>query len=276
MADEQPVTPLSQAFPSLQPNTSGSSNSTATETPFGATKANPLGIEAPAVAGQRAINRDLLAGTLEQGENQLSRAILQQDRAGAEQAAGGDALGEMHDFIAKHKEATDRDESLRRVLYDRIEKASQPHDYWADKSWWDKALAHIQSGLLGFGTGKPVDMVRELAEQDTAKQKAQLDNLMNLQKVQGANSDATTAVFDKAHDYLNGIHILKLKKVAAEYDKLGAMATTVEAKTNAKIAADTLRKQIVAEELKYQEGRRIKSSKAATHAMKAPAPAKQD
>jgi hypothetical protein len=277
MADyEQPVTPLAASFPSLTPQAAGSSSGSATETPLGATKANPLGIEAPAKKMRDAANQALYVDEQTRGENVVNRAVMGQEMADATGAAAVDDLDEMHKFAGEYKSRFDADEKAHKDLYSKLEKAAQPHDYWSDKGFFDKALAVIASGLLTYATGKQVNVVKDLADADHAKQKGQLDNLMSLASAQGANSEQLQKVWDKAHSYLQGTQALKYKKIAAEFAKQAAMATTVEAKAEAQRGVDQFTKLAADEELKYQKERRVKSSKAATQAMKPAATAKQD
>ncbi len=270
------VTPLSTAFPTNAPNTQGTSSGTATETPFGATPARPLGIETPDIAAREKANRALGGVVKEEGENKLNRAVMGQEQATAESGLATDTLGEMHDFHDVYQKTLADEMKKGDELANRIEKASQFHDYWADKGMGDKVLATIAAGFLGFGTHQAHNVALELANADHDKQVAQVNQLMKLAEMHGAHVGQLQKIHEESMGHLSLMQSLKYKKMASEYAKQAAMASTVEAQTEAKKAEAMFLKLAGEEKLKYDMTRRLKSSRSASTASKPAAAAKQD
>lgn len=273
---EEFVTPLATAFPTNAPNTSGASSGTATETPLGATPARPLGIETPDIAAREKANRGLAGVVAEEGENALNRAVMGQEQAGATADVTADNLAEMHQFHDKYQKTLDAEMKRGDELAGRIEKSAKFHDYWADKSVGDKLLATIASGLLGFGTGQGHNVAKDLADADHGKQVQQLNALMKMAEMQGAHRGELMKIHEDATAHLTMVQGLKYKKIADEYAKQAALATTVEQRTAAKKAEEMFLKLAGEEKLKYDMSRRVKSSKSATQAVKPAAAARQD
>lgn len=278
MADLEPtpVTPLASGFPSLQPNSSGSSSGTATETPYGATKTNPLGIEKGAIIERNAANADIGAAQGEQDTNALTRAGIDLSKANAVGAQDTANLDQMHAFNdAFTKDFNERKAGQKR-LEDSINEAAKFHDHFTDKNVGDKLIATIASGLLGFGTGQYHNEVARIEGEEHAKQQAQLDALMKQAERYGANTTQLREIYDDASNNMRLTRAARLEQIAHQYDVQAATAGTVEAKTAAKTHAALLRKQKNEELLKYDQGLRTKSQRSATQAVKAPAAAKQD
>jgi hypothetical protein len=264
------VTPLTSAFPTNQPNTSGASSGTATETPLNATKANPLGVEAPDIAARQVANRKLEGVTGEEGANLENRAALGLGEANANAGVTGDSLAEMHKYHDAYQKELTTSMAEGKRLHDAIDAASNFHDLWEQKPMADRALATIASGLLGFGTGQAHNVVKDLSDADHQRQVDKVNTLMKIAEMHGADQKRLMEIHEDATANLTLMQSLKYKKIADEYAKQGAMAGTVEAKTAAAKAQAMFLKLAAEEKLKYDMSRRVKASRSATQATKTP------
>lgn len=259
MADQ--VTELQQAFgATTQTPATSSGQSAATETPLGSTPGNFFGKEAAPLRAQGAANEKIGEAIKEEGENQVSRSVLGQEAAEKTGETAKANVSELQTLNDLHQAAINKELERAKPLIDAVDKYKF-HEYWSDAGTGRAVLAAVASGLLGFGTGQYHNVAKELADADHARQVSEFNAMLERARMAGAGVDRLMQIQEHGLNTMTLMQAAKYKAIAAEYDRLGAQATTVEAQTAAKMGRAQFEKAAATEMQKYYQGLRTRAAK---------------
>lgn len=270
MGDVGGVTELDQAFGAggAQPSSSAGNTAT-TETPLGSTKGNFWGKEKAPLAAMNAANQDVIGAQKEAGENQISRAVLGEEQAGAEGAQAQANVNELTALKDQHNAEIQRLLVEHQPMIDAADKFKF-HDYFADGHTGNAILAAISSAMLGFGTGQYHNVAMEIAKADHERQVNEFSGLMERARFAGASEDRLMKIHEAGLTNLQIMQAAKYKAIADKYAQMGTQATTVEQQTAAKMGNAIAMKKAAAEMEDIYKGVRTRAARNVSHRISQP------
>jgi hypothetical protein len=205
-------------------------------------------------------NKDIQEAVKEQGENAISRAVMEQEQAAEHKDQTTANLTELQTLNDLHKAEVNRLVEEQRPLMDAVQKF-RFHDHWSDGNTGNAVLAAIASGLLGFGTGQYHNVAMEIAKNDHERQVNEFNSLLERARLGGGDMDRLLKTQEQGMSAMTMMQAAKYNAIADKYAEMGKQAGTVEAQTAARLGEAQARKLAAAEMAKYYEGLRTRGAR---------------
>jgi len=259
MADVAPAgAPVPQILPfqvALPEQSTTQGNSTATPTPFGATKDQPLGIETAPRAQYTQAGQDLAAATSAKGAANVGQVAAQSEGAGQTATQTTANLAELEKFDRAQAVINNEVHARKLDLQNQV-KNFKDENYWEHAGTFRRVLAVIASGLLSAGTGQPQNVVLELADAEHRKNMDRLSHLEKQLEMAGVDEEHVRKFGEDARVNLLGVHAARLNNIAAQTTAMAARYNTPAAKAQADIDVAAAKQASAKAEIDFDAGLR--------------------